>query len=468
MNQYKNQYKKEPSLSTTPRILFTAPSSGSGKTLITCGILMALKNRRLNIAAFKCGPDYIDPMFHETILDTKSRNLDLFLTSKEIVNYLLSTNSEGMDLAVLEGVMGYYDGLAGTSTDASTYDISVVTNTPSVLIVSCKGMSVSLLPLIKGFLDYKDNHTIKGVILNGISSMFYPDIKNLIERELRIPVYGYVPMVKELVIESRHLGLITPGEIKSLKEKLQSLSAILEDTLDMDGLLNLANSAPPIIYRKPIIPSFSPNKIRIAVAKDEAFCFYYEDNFSLLKEMGAELIFFSPLRESTLPKDIKGIILGGGYPEIYAKELSENISMLESIRSHVAKGVFLYAECGGFMYLHTNLEDTNQIPYPMLGLIKGTAFKTEKLSRFGYITLTAREDNPLCQVGESVNAHEFHYWDSTECGNNFQATKPYRNRSYECIHTSDHIFAGYPHIHFFNNINMCYSLLKRCDDVRVQ
>lgn len=452
--------------SVVPRLLLTAPHSGSGKTLITCGLLQAFKNRGMQVASFKCGPDYIDPMFHETILRTKARNLDTFFMSKNITNYLLAKNSNQKDLALFEGVMGYYDGLAGIKTDGSTYDISKVTNTPSILIISCKGMSVSILALIKGFLKYKEDHLIKGVILNGISPMLYPDIKVMIEEELLVPVYGYVPMVNELVIESRHLGLVTPNEVESLKDKIMKLAVLLEQTLDIEGLLALSKSAPPIPYVKPRIPSIK-EKVRIAVAKDEAFCFYYEDNLTLLEEMGAELIFFSPMKDKALPDRIQGLILGGGYPELYAKELSMNTSMLKNIRESISSGVFCVAECGGFMYLHSYLEDVNKNPYKMLNLIPGTAYKTEKLNRFGYITLTANNDNPLCKKGEKIHAHEFHYWDSEHCGNDFTANKPFRNRSYECIYTSDHIFAGFPHLHYYANIEFCYSFLLRCKNVQI-
>lgn len=445
-----------------PRILLTAPSSGSGKTLITCGLLQALKNRGLKVASFKCGPDYIDPMFHETILDTKSSNLDTFLTTPNITNYLLAKNSYEMDISVLEGVMGYYDGLAGTKTEGSTYHISSVTNTPSILIVSCKGMSVSILPLIKGFLNYKEDHMIKGVILNGISPMLYPDIKSLIEEELSITVYGYVPMVKDLVIESRHLGLITPNEIDSLKDKINRLANLLEETVNIDGLISLSKTANPIQYIKPYIPHLDNKKVRIAVAKDEAFCFYYKDNLTLLEEMGAQIVYFSPIKDKSLPEDIQGIILYGGYPELYAKELSDNTSMLHSIKSAVDNGVYCVAECGGFMYLHSYMEDINTTSFPMVNLIPGTAYKTEKLNRFGYILLTSNKDSLLCKKGDKIAAHEFHYWDSDSCGLDFTATKPYRKRRYECIHMNDKIFGGYPHIHYYSNIELCFSMLLRC------
>ena len=225
-----------------PRILLAAGASGSGKTLITCGILEALVQRGLKTASFKCGPDYIDPMFHSRVIGTKSRNLDTFFTEPAITRYLLIRNSQDCDVAVMEGVMGYYDGVGGTTTRASAYDLASTTETPVILIVNSKGMSVSLAAYIKGFLEYKENSGIKGVIFNQMSPMLYPRMKDLVENELHIQVLGYVPKVEDCVIESRHLGLVLPDEIPELKSRLRKLAEVLENSLDIDGILKLASN----------------------------------------------------------------------------------------------------------------------------------------------------------------------------------------------------------------------------------
>ncbi|MGB5129152.1 MAG: AAA family ATPase, partial [Blautia wexlerae] len=226
-----------------PRILLAAGASGSGKTLITCGLLQALVNRKMKVASFKCGPDYIDPMFHSRVIGTKSRNLDTFFTDAETTRYLLGKNAADCDIAVMEGVMGYYDGVGGISTKASAYDLADTTDTPVILVVNSRGMSISLAAYIKGFMEYKEKSHIKGVIFNQMSPMLYPRMKKLVEEQLEVEVLGYVPKVEDCVIESRHLGLVLPEEISDLKERLQKLAGILEDTLEIDRILAFAKNA---------------------------------------------------------------------------------------------------------------------------------------------------------------------------------------------------------------------------------
>ena len=270
----------------TPRFLLTAPKSGSGKTLVTCGLLAALRKRGLRVSSFKCGPDYIDPMFHSRVLGAKSRNLDTFFTDEETTRYLMKRGAEDTDISVVEGVMGYYDGLGGIDTKASAYDLAAVTGTPAVLVVDTRGMSLSALAEIKGFLTYKKESHIEGVILNRMSPMLYPEIKKQIEEELGIRVFGYVPKITELNLESRHLGLVLPDEVKELSEKFDHLAEILEKSLDIDGLIGLAKEAEALECSEEGVPEalkkvlafgqaagFHEEKPRIAVAKDEAFCF---------------------------------------------------------------------------------------------------------------------------------------------------------------------------------------------------
>lgn len=451
----------------TPGILLTAPASGSGKTLITCGILQALVNRGQKIVSFKCGPDYIDPMFHGKVIGTKSRNLDTFFTDADTTRYLYEKNTEGFDLAVVEGVMGYYDGLGGIRTEGSTYDVARTLDLPAILIVNCRGASLSVLATVRGFLEYQKDSHICGVILNQISPMIYGQLRMLIEQELQIRVFGYVPKMANLSLDSRHLGLVLPGEIRALQKKLNDLAERLEETLDLDGMISEIKTAEyrtagKSDIRKEIQALSFPDKIRIAVAEDDAFCFTYLDNLELLEEMGAKLVPFSPLRDEHLPEAVSGLVLSGGYPELHAKELGSNRSMRASVRKAVADGMPCIAECGGFLYLHRELEDTDGRFYPMAGVLDAKAYRTEKLSRFGYVTLTAEEDQLLGKAGTQIRGHEFHYWDSESCGESFHARKPAGRREWDCVHGTNTLYAGFPHLFYYSNLQVPHAFLRSC------
>ena len=449
-----------------PRILLGAAASGSGKTLITCGLLQALKNRKLQVTSFKCGPDYIDPMFHSRVIGTKSRNLDSFFADEDTVRYLLEKNARDCEISVIEGVMGYYDGLAGISAKASAYDVAKITKTPAVLIVNAKGMSLSAAAFIKGFVEYQEDSQIRGVILNQVSSMMYPRLKQIIEEELSIKVYGYVPVVKDCVLESRHLGLVMPEEIVDLQQKLMELAEILEKSVDIDGLLELAEHAEELPVQESPVAYHTGRKIRIALAKDEAFCFFYQDNLELLEEMGAELVPFSPIHDKKLPEHIDGMLFHGGYPELYAKKLSENKEMLAAVCAAVQTGIPYMAECGGFMYLHQEMEDMEGHSWPMAGVIHGKSWRTPRLTRFGYITL---EDGTCFgeHVG-AIRAHDFHYFDSDCCGEAYTAKKPLSSRSWKCIHSDGQGMSGFPHMYYYSNLRVPEQFLRACEERKAE
>ena len=447
-----------------PRILLAAGASGSGKTLITCGLLQALVNRGLKVASFKCGPDYIDPMFHSRVIGTRSRNLDTFFTDGDRTRYLLAKNASDCEIAVMEGVMGYYDGVGGITSRASAYDLASTTDTPAILIVNSRGMSVSLAAYVKGFLEYKKDSHICGVIFNQMSPMLYPRMKKLLEEELSVKVLGYVPKVEDCVIESRHLGLVLPEEIPELKSRLQKLSEVLEKTLDIDGILELAGEAPELaapetemlIQKDTAFGYRTEEKVRIGVADDEAFCFFYADNLNLLEQMGAELVRFSPIHDRELPEDLDGLLLSGGYPELNGEALEENQEMCTRIREVILDGMPCLAECGGVMYLHQEMEDMEGKQRRVCGVIPGKAYRTPKLNRFGYITLTEKQDSGL---GE-IPAHEFHYFDSTDCGTDFHASKPASTRGWDCMHYEGRLIAGFPHLYYYGNPKVPVHFLK--------
>ena len=428
---------------SVPRVLLAGVSSGCGKTTVTCAILQAQVNRGRKVGAFKCGPDYIDPMFHSRIIGAKSANLDLFFFQENTLRYLLAKNAADRDISVIEGVMGYYDGLGLTSTRASSYEAAKVTGSPVVLVVGARGVSLSVLAAIQGFQNFCPDSQIRGVILNQCSPSTYGALAQAIRERLGIRPLGFLPRMEDCALESRHLGLVTAAEVANLREKMQRLAAQAEKTIDLDGLLALAGEAAPLSWEPVVLPR--RERVRIAVAQDKAFCFYYADNLAAMAEMGAEIVEFSPLKDHALPDNIQGVYLGGGYPELYAGALSENRTMRESIRAALAGGLPCIAECGGFMYLTEAIGG-----FPMVGFLPGNCFDTGKLTRFGYVTLRAREDNLLCRAGEEIPAHEFHHWDCTLPGSSFTAVKP-NGKQWECAVATDRLYAGFPHFHFYAN-----------------
>lgn len=460
--------------------MIAAPKSGSGKTMITCALLQLLKDSGKNVLSYKCGPDYIDPMFHKKVLGVPSKNLDTFFTDeKTTVQLFLDERADG-DFAVLEGVMGLYDGLGGIYEQGSSYHLAKVTQTPIILVVDAKGMGKSVLALIAGFLQYDTQHLIKGVLLNRMSKGYYDIIKPLIEKELSVKVVGYFPEQKDIGLSSRHLGLVMPDELSDIKKQLNETADRLKKTIDMDLFIDIAEAADEIgdsgsadAYNEKNIGNCDQNEflqnkaintVNIAVAMDEAFCFYYEDNLRMLEKCGAKLQYFSPLHDTSLPEDCDAMLLGGGYPELYAKELSKNVSMLNAIKKAFRAGMPTVAECGGFMYLHTYIHNQNCV-FDMARALDGECHFKGKLVRFGYIELEEKHSNFL-PPDEKIRAHEFHYYDSTDNGADCIATKPATGRNYDCVISHDNYWLGFPHLYYPSNPHFAESLVRKAYEYR--
>ena len=451
----------------TPRVMFAAIRSGSGKTTVTCGVLAALKRRNIIVQAYKCGPDYIDPMFHRTVLGIDTGNLDTFFADAGAIGCILARDTKEADLVVMEGVMGYYDGVGGTTTMASSYELSRLTRTPVVLIVDAKGASVTLAATIRGIMEYKMDSRIAGVILNRVSPMFYSRIKRVIEAECGIPVLGYLPEDASFAVPSRHLGLLQPEELQAQKDWVETVAEAVEKTVDINGILTLAaqrtDSETGCAERRIEDETMQgettrkndrnedgyrfPPGYRIGVARDAAFSFYYRENLCMLEDMGATIVNFSPLADAELPA-VDALIFGGGYPELYAKQLCENSSMRESILQALESGMPCHAECGGFLYLGKSLADEEGNVYEMVSFLDGAGFRTERLQRFGYVEL-APQDADAFAVNTVLRGHEFHYWDSTDCGDACLAWKPLsKQKTYPCMVKKKATFAGFPHLYY--------------------
>ena len=433
------------------RILIAGTGSGCGKTTVVCAILQALKNRGLDVASFKCGPDYIDPMFHSEIIGTPSTNLDLYFAGEELARGLFLKHSA--ELNVIEGVMGYYDGLSMQSTESSSWHVAQTLNAPAILIVNGRGMALSAAAVVKGFQTMRSPSGIAGVILNRVSPMTYPHLKAVIEQECSVHVYGYMPTNEACSLESRHLGLVTAQEVSDLREKMQTLATQAEKSIELDALIELMQTQPDMEAEIPAANKMAD--VRIAVARDKAFCFYYRDNLELLEELGATLIPFSPLEDKELP-ECDGLYLGGGYPELYTGQLSQNKTMRESVKNAVQDGLPTIAECGGFMYLTDRIADAE-----MTGVIHGDCTDMKKLVRFGYAEFSAAEESLLFEKGGSVRGHEFHHWDTTLPGEALTAKKP-TGRGWKCAYTTETLYAGYPHLYLMSNPKLAERFIQKC------
>ena len=425
------------------QLVATAPQSGSGKTTAVCALLGAMAARGLTPCAFKAGPDYIDPMFHRAVLGVESHNLDLFFSTPETVRSLYARHAAGHGAAVVEGAMGYYDGLGGVSDTASAWHLADTLDLPALLVVRPKGASLTLAATLRGLLAFRTPHHIAGILLNDCTENLYKMLRPMLERETGLPVVGYLPFLPGAAIESRHLGLKTAAEIADLQARLKLLADAAQSSIDWPLLQRLFDrpapaAAPPVAV---------PPRVRLAVARDAAFCFTYAETLEALQENGAELCFFSPLQDTALPPDIGGLYLPGGYPELYAAELAANAPMRAALKAAVENGLPTAAECGGFLYLGQTLEDADGTPHPMAGVLPGQGVKTGRLVRFGYATLTAQADSMLFAAGEQFPAHEFHHWDSTQNGTALTAAKA-NGRQWACGYANAHLYAGFPHLYW--------------------
>ncbi|MBR3053346.1 MAG: cobyrinate a,c-diamide synthase [Firmicutes bacterium] len=451
------------------RVLIAAAGSGSGKTIFTCGLLNLLK-RRGATASFKCGPDYIDPMFHRTVIGVDSGNLDSFFSTPEELRGIIGGSTA--EYAVVEGVMGIYDGIGFGTKAGSCYEIASITDTPVILLVDAKGMGSTLLSLIKGILADDDRRLIKGVVLNRVSAGYYGQARPLLADILALHgdcrLVGYIPNDKGISLESRHLGLRMPSEIGDLRAQVEHFSELIESCCDVEAILDIMASATDLEAPRASENPSAGSGLTLAVARDEAFCFYYPENLKAFERRGVKIAEFSPIRDSELPP-CDGLLLGGGYPELYAEELSCNLSMRESILSAIRGGLPSLAECGGFMYLTDEImtmgsDGSDARHIPMVGAVGAKTFNTGKLCRFGYVRLSAVADEAeahlgaepsatkdLLPPGQEIKAHEFHYYDTDNNGSDCLAVKASGSSSWYCVHQGPEHFWGFPHLWYGSN-----------------
>ncbi len=432
------------------------------------GILQAL-SRSMKVQPFKVGPDYIDPAFHSFITGLHCRNLDSWMLSEDTLRYLFLKNAERADFSLVEGVMGLYDGKGAGGDLGSTAHLARVLNLPVVLVVDGSGMAASAAALVLGYKQYDPRVSLVGVIFNNIKTeKHYRLLKEAVERDTGVKVLGYLPREEFIQLPSRHLGLVPSSEIKGLKELLERLGDTLRKTVDLEAFTALAGGYSLGFSRPNLILPPVKEEVSLAVARDSAFNFYYQDSLELLEYLGAQLIYCSPLEDSSLPASLDGMLLGGGFPEIFAFQLEANLSLREEMRLAIKKGMPVYGECGGLMYLSQGIIDEEGFLRKMVGAFPGRTRITGKLRRFGYVEVEMQSDNVLGKKGSSYRAHEFHYSLLEEGEENSYSLLVSKNgesespKSWRCGITKGSLLASYPHLHFYSNPGLADHFLAQC------
>ena len=395
----------------TKAIVIAGVRSGVGKTTIATGIMGALTRQGHQVQPFKAGPDYIDPSYHQLACGVPSRNLDTWLLSPATVTELFRRAGGDDQVCVVEGVMGVYDGHSGLNEEGSTAQLAKLLDAPVVLVADAAKVARSVAAEVLGYQLFDPDLRIAGVILNGVGGPRHLEFcQPQIEATTGLPVLGYLPRREEFVQPERHLGLIPTVEGTVVREWYDALIAQVEETIDLERVLKLAATANPPAGAPQVFPvQAQPKRARIAIAQDKAFSFYYQDSLDLLEAWGAELVPFSPLGDEGLPPKVGGVYIGGGFPEMFAKELSENRPMLESMRKALAREVPVYAECGGLMYLGRSLSDLEGADYPMVGALPVASSMSNRRLTLGYREVEACADTPLLKGGQRVRGHEFHW-----------------------------------------------------------
>ncbi|MFT4415016.1 cobyrinate a,c-diamide synthase [Fredinandcohnia humi] len=450
---------------TERRIVIAGTGSGVGKTTVTLGIMSALRKRELIVQGFKCGPDYIDPSYHSAVTNRASRNLDSWMLTHECVLDVFRHGSKGADISIIEGVMGFYDGKNSETNEGSTAEISMITKSPVLLVVNCESMARSSAAIVKGFQMFADGPNIVGVIANKVGSEgHFQLVKKAIEQECHVPVIGYLKRELDIEIPERHLGLIPSIERGELNPFFEKLGDLVLESIDIEKLLALAVAKPLGVQRESSM--FEPKKeknVRIAVAKDAAFNFYYPENLEMLEANGVELVYFSPLANEELPAEVDGLYLGGGFPEEFAFILEGNAKVKRSVKNAIESGIPTLAECGGFMYLTETIETTEKKQYQMVGVIPGRVEMQEKIAAIGYREISGQNGNFMLKSG-IAKGHEFHYSTFKAAENDVPyayETKGLRGMKKEgyILHN---VIAGYTHFHFVSCLEMVSNWIEKC------
>lgn len=446
------------------RFVVAGTGSGVGKTTVAISLMAAFSQQGLQVQGFKCGPDYIDPTYHTAVTGRPSRNLDSWIFSEQVLQEVLYRGSRNADLSIIEGVMGFYDGKEATSLRGSTAEVSMLTDTPVLLVVSCEGMARSAAAVVKGFQLFEKGIRIAGVIANWVGSEgHYKLVKEAIEKSCGIPVFGYLLRVPEIELPERHLGLVPSVERGDLDDLFHQMGELAAKTIDLQGILLAAEASPVINDPTGLFHPKVSYPVRIAVARDAAFHFYYEENLELLRAYGAELIFFSPLAGEIAPQTADGLYIGGGFPEEFASELAGQLHVFQSLEAAVHEGKPVFAECGGFMLMTERIVQSDGSTHAMAGIIPGEIRMQDKLAALGYREVSGLPGNFLLSDRDRARGHEYHYSTFHPFAeiNSAYHSKGLRKNGPEG-YVADNVIAGYTHIHFASCPKLVERWLNRC------
>jgi len=453
-----------------PRIIIAGTHSGVGKTTIVTGLLAVLKQQGLTVQSYKVGPDYIDPGYHQLASGRVAHNLDTWLVPTEKIIPIFAKTAVGNDLVIVEGVMGLYDG--GRQGVSSTAAIAKLLSAPVVLVIDAKSMGESVAAIALGFKMYDPEVNLVGVIINRLGSANHQKMVTEALERIRIPVLGCIYRNEAISMPERHLGL-TPVTEHNAQDIIAELCVQISEQVDVAKMISIANSAPelPIMSENLKTADQSPPIVRIGVAQDEAFSFYYPESLEVLKTMGAEIIPFSPLNDTHLP-NVDGLLFGGGFPEMFVNQLACNVSMRQSIADACQVGIPVYAECGGFMYLTKKIVDFDGKHYDMVGVIPASCSMQSKLQTIGYVEATALTDNVLCLSGECMRGHEFHFSlvdndvnsEPFPCA--FEFKKVRTGAIYSGGYAYGNILASYLHMHFAGHEQAAGRFINKCSEFK--
>lgn len=446
------------------RIIVAGTGSGVGKTTVAIGLMAAYKARGFTVQGFKCGPDYIDPTYQTAVTGRESRNVDSWMCSDLAVKEIFVRGCRGADIAIIEGAMGLFDGKDPLADTGSAAEIAMITNSPVLLVVDCGGMARSAAAIVKGFQTLSSTIRLCGIVANRVGSEgHYELIRKAVEKECGIPVIGYLTKDDRLRMPERHLGLVPSIERGELKPFFNLLSETIQHNFDLERLYQIMGSKSIESSKVLFGTQRQESQVRMAVAKDEAFHFYYPENLELLEHYGAELVFFSPLKGEQIPSDVHGLYIGGGFPEEFAAALSVQKDVLQSVREAIQSGMPTVAECGGFMFLSESIETVGGEEYPMVGLIPGKVKMHTKLAALGYREVRGMDKNFLIGLNDQARGHEFHY-STFEPSQNY--TSAYtatgsRGTKQEGV-LLNNLVAGYTHIHFGSAPELVQRWVEQC------